>query len=114
MNCAIRATTELASRRRATPQSCGLQGTSLRRCSSKTPGHPGFGIAPHPLGRVCRLSLPPALPTIPLEHRPTGQTLLLHRKHLADIRLSNQTAVAELVQRFPKASNATLAISYGK
>jgi hypothetical protein len=48
----IRPLRSLPSRRRATGRSCRLRGTSRRRCSSTTPGHPGFAIAPHPLGRV--------------------------------------------------------------
>src|SRR5713226_9427074 len=47
--------------------------------------------------------LPPTLPTVLLKHRLTCQTLLLHPVHLATIRLINQAADAELVQRFPKA-----------
>jgi len=46
--------------------------------------------------------LPPTLPTVLLKHTLTRQTLLLHQLHLATIRLINQDADAELVQRFPR------------
>src|ERR1700730_10135835 len=44
--------------------------------------------------------LPPTLPTVLLEHTLTRQTLPLHPLHLATIRLINQDADAETVQRF--------------
>src|SRR5712692_3843891 len=51
--------------------------------------------------------LPPTLPTVLLKHRLTCQTLLLHPVHLATIRLINQAADAELVQRFLREDTAT-------
>src|SRR5271168_1495685 len=61
-------------------------------------------LKPRPRNHLLHLiqkQLASRLPTVLLKHRLTRQTLLLHRNHLAAIRLINHSKVAELVQRFP-------------
>src|ERR1035438_7908674 len=78
---------------------------------------PHQSLQPRPRNHTLHLlqkQLPPTLPPVLLKHTLTCQTLLLHPVHLATIRLINQVADAELVQRFLSTASEVCVVQFDR